>query len=92
MNKLKRHEISLDTIEEVQTKVKAQLLKCLRQKGFGAFTSSHEVLGVLEEEFCELKDAIRDNNIKNVKEELFDIAVGAIFSLACIEEDTLKQL
>ena len=61
----------------------------LREKGTGTFASSHEVLGVIQEEFDELLAAVRGNDITAVKYELLDIAVGAIFGVACIEQETL---
>lgn len=58
----------------------------LTRWGWRTMTSRHEVLGVIQEEMDELVKAVREDN-KNcdgIKEELLDIAVGAIFGYACI--------
>jgi len=51
----------------------------LKQKGNGIYVSSHETLGILEEEFLELKEAVKNNNFIEIEDELLDVAVGAIF-------------
>lgn len=61
----------------------------LQQKGYGTFTSSHEILGVITEEYYELIEAVKSNTLNEVKEELKDIAVGCIFAIACIEDGTI---
>lgn len=61
----------------------------LQQKGYGTFTSSHEILGVITEEYHELIEAVKSNTLNEVKEELKDIAVGCIFAIACIEDGTI---
>lgn len=45
---------------------------------FGDYTSTHEALGVLLEEFDELKDAIRDNDAAAIREESLDVASVAL--------------
>jgi hypothetical protein len=61
----------------------------LSQKGYGTFASTHEILGILEEEYKEFVDAIHDGNYIEVKSELVDIAVGAIFGVVCLEAKTI---
>ncbi len=60
----------------------------LKEKGRGAFASRHEILGTLVEEMHELEDAVA-RDLGAVKLELLDIAVGAIFGLACIETESV---
>ena len=72
-------------IEEIANKLESRMI----EKGDQAFVSSHEVLGIVTEEFDELKDAVHSNVQPAVRRELMDIAVGAIFGIACIDEDTL---
>ena len=52
---------------------------------YGAFTSTHEALGVLIEEVEELKDAVRENSIESVRHEAIQVAAVA-YRLA-LEED-----
>lgn len=44
---------------------------------FGAFNSTHEAYGVIAEEFAELLDAIRSNDMKQVAHEAIQIAACA---------------
>lgn len=41
---------------------------------YGQFSSPHEIVGVLEEEFMELKLALHANNWDEFRRELIDIA------------------
>jgi NTP pyrophosphatase (non-canonical NTP hydrolase) len=50
------------------------LVSCER---YGEYTSSHEALGVLEEELLELKEAIRENDLEAIRAEAIDIAAVA---------------
>ena len=67
-----------------------KLYQRLEQKGWGTFSSSHEILGVIAEEYKELIDAVHENNLDNVKKELLDIAVGSLFGYICVEEKTVE--
>jgi hypothetical protein len=75
------------TDEEVQKAVK-MILEALEgrlmQKGKGTFASTHEIYGIIAEEFDELTDELRNNNELNFAGELIDIAVGCIFGVASI--------
>jgi hypothetical protein len=45
---------------------------------YGAYTSTHEALGVALEEWQEMLDAIRANRIESVREEAIDLAAVLI--------------
>jgi len=45
---------------------------------YGDFNSTHEALGVLTEEFDELKDAIRANSIEAVAHEAMQVSAVAL--------------
>lgn len=86
------------TEKEVKTAISVLIQKLnerIKQKGTHAFASTHEIYGVLAEEFKELLDAIHDTNppeesqLYFIKEELLDIAVAAIFSYACIHSNKI---
>lgn len=62
----------------------------LETKGYGSFVSSHEVLGMIAEEYEELLDAVHDNDWDQLDKELLDLAVGATFSLACLRNGGLE--
>jgi len=56
------------------------------QKGFGTMASSHEILGIIEEEVHEFKIEVHGKTAQHLKiEELKDIAVAAIFGIASIK-------
>jgi NTP pyrophosphatase (non-canonical NTP hydrolase) len=84
-----REQITQEQIEKVIENFKWKLQERLREKGFGTFASSHEILGIITEEYKEMLDAVHKNNIESLKLELMDIAVGAIFGIACIDANTL---
>jgi len=59
---------------------------------FGPFHSTHEGLGVLEEEYRELKDAVHDNDTDAiVKEALQVAAVATRLALSLDNEDTRNR-
>jgi hypothetical protein len=77
-------------IVDVVSKVVIQMLEYrLRKHGPGAYAGPHEALGILEEEFLELKEAIVANDNTQTCNELVDIAVCCIFGVASMV--TLKR-
>lgn len=59
----------------------------VKEKGWLSFASRHEILGILEEELLELKEAVRvhKGGRHAVEDELEDIAVAAILGLASMK-------
>ena len=51
-------------------------IKAARQR-YGAYASSHEALGVITEEYLELMQAVRSNNIQDIFKEAMDLAACA---------------
>jgi NTP pyrophosphatase (non-canonical NTP hydrolase) len=47
-------------------------------KVYGTYKSSHEALGVITEEYHELIEAIRTNNIRHIFKEATDLALCAM--------------
>ena len=45
---------------------------------YGPFTSSHEALGVITEEFWELVEAVRSNSFLSVEQEAIQLAAACI--------------
>ncbi len=82
-------QLTQQQIDEAVEEFKAMLVYRLKQKGFGTFASTHEIAGVVDEEHREMMDALRANDIINFKAELIDIAVGAVFGVACVNAQTL---
>lgn len=67
--------------------IKYALYKRLDEKGYGEFSSTHEMLGIITEEYLELVEAVRSNNQKDIKKEVVDITVACIFGCACINKN-----
>lgn len=72
-------------IGEAITQLERKLSFRLKEKGSGTFKSRHEILGIVTEEHFELIDAVKSGTLEEVKQELLDIAVGALFGIASIE-------
>lgn len=68
-------------IKRVEDDVRNELRRRLQQKGYGIFVSPHEIIGILAEEQHEFTEAVQSNKNYQIREELLDIAVGAIFGL-----------
>lgn len=88
-NTRKRVEISEEQVTFAFDQTKQEMKIRLLQKGRGTFASSHEAAHVITEEYDEMKDAVRSNDPQQFKKELIDIAVGAIFAVACIDAKTM---
>lgn len=86
-----RESISSNSIAEAADKVGSEMSRRLQEKGFGSFASTHEIAGVIHEEFNELMNALRENDAEQFQKELYDIAVGCIFGAACINEASVSE-
>ena len=84
-----RREIPDHILERSLQFVRDEISRQLKDKGKGTFSSRHEILGMVDEEHDELKDAVRSEGIQRVKAELADIAVGCIWGIASIEAGTI---
>jgi NTP pyrophosphatase (non-canonical NTP hydrolase) len=58
--------------------------KRLQQHGKKSFIGPHEILGIIEEEVSELKEAVRSNKRAEVISELIDVGVGTLFGVASL--------
>jgi NTP pyrophosphatase (non-canonical NTP hydrolase) len=86
-----RAQVTKQEIEKAFDFVKKALEGRLMQKGDGAFASHHEIYGVLAEEFDELRDELRKNTKDDFAGELIDIAVGAVFAIACVKSNKVGK-
>ena len=84
-----RQQITKQQVGEAIALVRYHLFRRLEQKGFGTWLSRHEILGFLTEEYHEAVESIHSKPIDEVRAELVDIAVGCVFSVACIDSKTL---
>lgn len=76
-------------IEETLKVLSQSISEAIERKGAGALVSSHEIAGIVSEEYLEMMEALRKNNHDILRSELLDIAVGAVFGVACIDAGAL---
>ena len=86
---MQRTQITETQIDKAMEELKTKLKLRLEEKGYGTFASTHEIAGVIDEEYRELQEAVHYNNREDFKDELLDIAVGAVFGVACVNAETL---
>jgi len=65
-----------------QLRVQQKLKERLEKRGKHAFISTHEIYGIVAEEFKELGDALQANDREAFVSELVDICVGALHGIA----------
>ena len=88
--KSSRKQLSVEQVRVAARNTELKLFLRLDQKGYGTFASRHEILGILSEEHLrELIKAVHEEPLEGVRRELLDIAVTAIFGIACIDNGTL---
>ena len=85
-----REIISHREICEILAEFEKELHKRFKEKGRHSLISKHEVLGHIEEEMHEMKEAIRGSN-ERFEEELTDVAIAAIFGLICSKGRYLEE-
>lgn len=64
----------------------------IKKHGNGSFACSHEILGIITEEYDELKGEVHANNREGIIHELLDIAVPAVFAVACLNTGEVEVL
>ena len=91
-NKINRKQITEVEVHAAIEVLAAKLKSRLAHRGWGTFTSKHEVLGVINEEVYELTEAVHEGNPDgyDICSELMDIAVGAVFGYASIKSGKVE--
>jgi hypothetical protein len=84
-----RERIECPDVKRVTNHLLRKTYDALNKKGYGSWKSRHEILGIITEEFDELVKAVRCESEDRIKSELYDIAVGCVFAIACIERGNL---
>jgi len=79
--KINRPEITEEEINFICEKFRKSLEKRLKQHGRGSYTTSHELLGYMAEEYNELVLAVQKKD--GIYEECLDVAVVGIFGAIC---------
>jgi NTP pyrophosphatase (non-canonical NTP hydrolase) len=100
VNRGYRQLFRASTLKDVQAQLCKELENRLRRHGCGLFVSAHETYGVLAEEVDELLGAVRGNDIGEIRAELYDVAIAAIWGIVStyegiapdIETETVRVL
>jgi NTP pyrophosphatase (non-canonical NTP hydrolase) len=82
--KLQRPSVTPEQIQGTINEMADFLIGRIKEKGDGAFSSRHEILGCVTEEYTELIDAVQSKDNEHVIQELFDVACSALFGIASI--------
>lgn len=87
-NGFKRRMAEPEDVERVLREFKDKLYHMLTvRKGWQAWSSRHEIAGVLSEEYnVEFMNEVHAKNPEGMERELFDIAIGAIFGIVSIRK------
>ena len=85
----KRVPIVEAQINDALESVRLALLRRIKEKGDLSFASTHEALGIIDEEHHELTEAVRSNSHRRFENECMDIAVACVFAIACKRAGTL---
>lgn len=93
-NSKERIEVDTKSINKSFKIIKDMLEKRLLQKGNFSFTSKHEFLGILTEEYYEIIEEIKNDHLQydesvhmELCNEVIDLAVACIFYYAgCIQK------
>jgi len=83
---VKRPKLSREEIGKTLANFELFLNQKIEEKGDGIFVSTHEIRGALEEEVNEHLDAVHNDNVEEQMNELFDIAVCAIWGVASLRK------
>lgn len=84
-----RTAIAESTRDLALYELKAMLEARIREKGCDSFASLHELRGVIDEEFNELREAMHQKQLDQIELELLDLGVAVIFGYACIRSGAL---
>ena len=76
-----------EIVEKDLEEFKEKLYQEYVNKGHHSAISNHEICGIIDEEFGELKAAIHSEDEKQVVKELFDILIATMWGINSIERE-----
>ena len=85
-----REELTSTEITMAMGEAQDWLWEQIKEKGKGSFSSTHELRGVIDEEFNELREALHIKEETRIAHELKDVIVAAVFGLACLRAGKLE--
>ena len=85
MNRENRPKVPIEFVKDSLNKVFERIEKKTLKHGGHAYASTHEIYGIVAEEFKELMDELHSNDTDEFESELIDVAVGAVWGLASMK-------
>jgi len=86
---MKRPQAEPKNVVDVLSLIKSGLMSRRANKGDHIFLSTHECMGVIQEEWDELKEAIHLNDKHKIQSELIDLIVAALWSLVSLRSKNM---
>jgi hypothetical protein len=86
---MERPNATVLQVDEAVEDFKRALKSKLDERDYGVFVSSHEILGVVEEERHELADAVRRDDLDDIADELLDVMVAAFWGYVSVKAGQL---
>lgn len=80
-----RLQITAGDVNFTFTQLQQKTRDRLNEKGAGIIISRHEMLGLIAEEYHELTRAVESGSLADVEDELVDITVAGVVSLASLK-------
>ena len=81
---MQRSQITDEEVENAIRVFRDKLQKVRSIKGNDSWASTHEILGLLMEEVREVEDEVRTGNKVAMVDELLDVAIIAVYGVACL--------
>jgi len=81
---MKRPNANSKNVVDVLSLIKISLMSRRAEKGDHIFLSTHECMGIMQEEWDELIEAIHLNDKHKIQSELIDLIVAALWSLVSL--------
>lgn len=82
---MNRPEFTKNDVFGISGGVQDMLLSQFAHKGWHSLVSTHEILGIVDEEHFELTEAVRDGDATEIKKELWDIAIAALYGILSMQ-------
>ncbi len=82
---MQRHQLTDNDVNTAYLAARSEINRRLKEKGRGILVTTHEILGVVTEEYHELVNAVTAADPTQVADELYDLAVACLVGAASME-------
>ncbi len=86
---MERKQYTEQQMGKLITDISVALAIRTKEKGMHCLVSRHEIMGIVNEEYTELKQAMRENAACFIKAELTDLIVACTLGLLSLECNAL---